>query len=150
MLSKFCLQKAFFPSLGRPALINWWAKNNKTSSRRPPAEILGEVDKFATSWWTWWSALNPEWRERDVATGRIIVGGGADDGDWTGFDRPGQCGLFSVLYSLFWWYSSVATEDQHTLWQSALEDVSWVVNELLNENKYVISFSQGVANLLCA
>lgn len=67
-------------------MIQWWVKNNKTAMRVPPDEKLGGVDEFAEQWWTWWSALNPEWRERDVITGRIIVGGDGDgDESWDAF-----------------------------------------------------------------
>lgn len=34
----------------------------------------------------------------------------------------------------------VATEDQRSLWTLALQDVAWVVGELLTENKYVFFF----------
>lgn len=93
--------------------------------------MLEGVDEFAEQWWTWWSALNPEWRERDVYTGRIIARG--DDGDWDDFHRPGQCGMLTVLYCLFWWSGKILSEGQQALWTTALEDVSWVLTQLLKD-----------------
>lgn len=81
--------------------------------------------------------MNPEWRERDALTGRIIVGGADGDGDWSKFERPGQCGLLTILYCLFWWWGMIVTDEQRSLWTSALKDVAWVVTELVAENKYV-------------
>lgn len=95
-------------------------------------EVLGGVDEFAEQWWTWWSALNPESRERDVYTGRIIPGGDGDD-DWTEFHRPGQCGMLTILYTPFWWFGKIVSEEQQVLWTRALEDVGWVLKQLLND-----------------
>ncbi|KAE9399615.1 hypothetical protein BT96DRAFT_773476, partial [Gymnopus androsaceus JB14] len=116
----------FLVSLGRPEAIHWWLKNAKPSSRRPPQAILGDVDVFGQSWWVWWSALNPKWRERDAVTGRIIPGGADGDRDWTRFDRPGQCGLLTVLYCLFWWSGMITSDEHRSLWTAALKDVNWV------------------------
>ncbi|KAE9384571.1 hypothetical protein BT96DRAFT_841979 [Gymnopus androsaceus JB14] len=127
----------FFGSQGRPEAVHWWSQNAKPSSHRPPEKVLGNADTFGRSWWAWWSALNPGWRERDVVTGQIIVGGADGDGDWTRFDHPGQCGLLTVLYCLLWWSGLIHTNKQRSLWTSALRDVAWVVGELLTENKYV-------------
>ncbi|KAE9390047.1 hypothetical protein BT96DRAFT_750842, partial [Gymnopus androsaceus JB14] len=117
---------AFFGTLGRPEAVHWWSQNAKPSNRQPPAKVLGDADAFGLSWWVWWSALNPEWRERDAVTGRIIVGGANGDGDWFKFDCPGQCGLLTVFYCLRWWSGMITTNDQCSLWTLALQDVAWV------------------------
>ncbi|KAE9386432.1 hypothetical protein BT96DRAFT_839257 [Gymnopus androsaceus JB14] len=72
-----------------------------------------DAHTFGLSWWIWWSALNPKWRERTDG-----------DGDWTRFDRPGQCGLLTVLYCLYWWSDLIITDEQCSLWISALKDVA--------------------------
>lgn len=111
-------------------------KNNKTVTRKPPDEILGEADDFAEQWWTWWSALNPEWRERDTYTGRIIVGGNGDgDESWGDFHRPGQCGMLTILSCLLWWSGKILSEEQRKPWTAALEDVNWVLKQLLEDKK---------------
>lgn len=113
--------------------MKWWAKNNKTTTRQPPDEILGEVDDFAKQWWHWWSALNPEWRERDIYTGQIIVGRVGDEEDWEEFHRPGQCGMLPVLCCLLWWSRKIVSGEQRNLWTMALEDVNWVCQRLLED-----------------
>ncbi|KAE9387210.1 hypothetical protein BT96DRAFT_749381, partial [Gymnopus androsaceus JB14] len=109
-----------------PEAVHWWSQNAKPCSHRPPERTLGDADTFGRSWWVWWSALNLKWRERDSETGRIIVCGDGD-GDWSKFDRPGQCGLLTVLYCLFWWWGMISSDEQRSLWTSVLKDVAWVV-----------------------
>ncbi|KAE9396310.1 hypothetical protein BT96DRAFT_941743 [Gymnopus androsaceus JB14] len=66
--------KAFFGSQGHPEAVHWWLQNATPSSHWPPEKVLGNADTFGHSWWAWWSALNPGWREHDVVTEQIIVG----------------------------------------------------------------------------
>ncbi|KAJ3777639.1 hypothetical protein FB446DRAFT_629802, partial [Lentinula raphanica] len=109
---------------GRPSVISWWFRNRKPVSREPPDELFGTVDGFSAQWWKWWSLINPTWRERDNATGRLIINE-SDHGDWSDIIRPGQCGILTVLMCLFWWHQRLPEPSPD--WISALQDVAWVV-----------------------
>ncbi|KAJ3709701.1 hypothetical protein C8R42DRAFT_598140 [Lentinula raphanica] len=123
---------ATFPATGRPSVVSWWFRNRKPVLRGPPDNLFGEVSEFSAEWWIWWSMINPTWRERDNATGRLVINE-SDDGDWSMLNRPGQCGILVVLMCLFWWRQRLPAPSQD--WTSALQDVSWVINGLFKANK---------------
>ncbi|KAE9400060.1 hypothetical protein BT96DRAFT_777092, partial [Gymnopus androsaceus JB14] len=113
----------------RPDAVQWWSRNAKPAKRIPPEDMLGSVENFSSSWWKWWSVINPSWREHDFE-GRIVVGGDGT-GDWAAFNQPGQCGMLTVLNCLFWWWSAIrGSKEQLSLWNAGLKDVAWVVGEL--------------------
>ncbi|KAJ3737878.1 hypothetical protein EV360DRAFT_58635, partial [Lentinula raphanica] len=126
------VSSATFDPSGRPHAISWWFRNRKPVFRVPPDDILGEVHKFSAEWWVWWSIINPPWRERDNSTGRVIINEN-DRGDWSTLDRPGQCGMLTVLMCLFWWHKRLPAPSQD--WNSALQDVSWVIHKLVKATK---------------
>ncbi|KAJ3964964.1 hypothetical protein EV361DRAFT_811417 [Lentinula raphanica] len=120
--------------VGRPFAVSWWFRNRKPVLRVPPDDIFGQVSEFSTQWWEWWSMINPTWRERDIATGRLVINE-TDDGDWSMLIRPGQCGILTILMCLFWWRQHLTMPSQSQDWNSALEDVSWVIEELIQATK---------------
>ncbi|KAJ3738267.1 hypothetical protein EV360DRAFT_58256 [Lentinula raphanica] len=123
---------ATFDSSGRPFAISWWFRNRKPASRAPPDDVFGQVSKFSAQWWKWWSVINPTWRERNISTGRMVINE-SDDGDWSPLIRPGQCGILTVLFCLFWWQQHLPAPSQD--WNSALQDVAWVINRLVKASK---------------
>ncbi|KAJ3817512.1 hypothetical protein F5880DRAFT_1492808, partial [Lentinula raphanica] len=119
-------------STGRPDAISWWFRNRKPVSRAPPDHVFGTPDKFSTQWWTWWSIINPTWRERNNSTGRLVINESIN-GDWSLLIRPGQCGILVILFCLFWWHEHLPASSQD--WKSALQDVSWVIGKLFKATK---------------
>ncbi|KAJ3751858.1 hypothetical protein EV360DRAFT_56223 [Lentinula raphanica] len=126
------VHSATFNATGRPRVISWWFQNRKPVSREPPDDIIGDVNGFAAQWWVWWSMINPTWRERDNSTGRVIINE-TDSGDWSILTRPGQCGILTVLLCLFWWHRRLPAPSQEST--AALQDVSWVINQLVHDTK---------------
>ncbi|KAJ3766758.1 hypothetical protein FB446DRAFT_653286, partial [Lentinula raphanica] len=121
-----------FPSTGRPKAFAWWFQNRKPVTRLPPDDKFGSLAEFTSEWWGWYSIINPEWRERDAATGRIVVNG-SGEGDWEQFDHPGQNGMLSLVVSLNWWYQRLDSPSHE--WSAALRDVSWVISELVKAKR---------------
>ncbi|KAJ3765050.1 hypothetical protein EV361DRAFT_803047 [Lentinula raphanica] len=117
---------------GRPDAVSWWFRNRKPVTRVPPDNIFGQVSDFSAQWWKWWSVINPTWRERDNTTGRLVINEN-DDGDWSMLIRPGQCGILTVLLCLFWWRQHLTAPSED--WNAALQDVSWVIDELIQTTK---------------
>ena len=68
--------------------------------------------------------------------GRIVVGG-EGEGEWDGFEQPGQSGLLSVLVCLRWWFLNV---DSDAEWEGsllALKDVVAVMEDIAYVKGYV-------------
>ncbi|KAE9388100.1 hypothetical protein BT96DRAFT_836762, partial [Gymnopus androsaceus JB14] len=126
--------KAWLPSAGRPSIVGWWAQNAKTTSRMPQDKIFGNLLAFEGNWWKWWSAMNPGWRERD-AEGRIVVGG-EGEGDFAILQKPGACGMLSVLMCLLWWHEHLEAGEDISSWEAAVEDAGWVIEQLEEEKRY--------------
>lgn len=99
----------------------------------PQDKVFGDVAAFGDQWWKWWSLINPSWRERD-AEGRIVVGG-AGEGNFVILQKPGACGMLSVLMCLLWWYERLEADEVSSSWDAAVEDVEWVIKELEEENR---------------
>ncbi|KAE9391063.1 hypothetical protein BT96DRAFT_775883, partial [Gymnopus androsaceus JB14] len=93
--------KSAYPTEGHPIIVQEWFKNRKTA-RLVLAKDYGDIAEFGEQWWVWWSAICPTWRERNEM-GRIVACR-AGEGDWDGFERPGQSGLLSMLVCLRWWF----------------------------------------------
>ncbi|KAJ3819097.1 hypothetical protein F5880DRAFT_1490255 [Lentinula raphanica] len=117
---------------GRPSAVSWWFRNRKTVSRVPPDDLFGDVAEFSAQWWVWWCIINPTWRERNTLTGRLVINE-SDDGDWSSLIRPGQCGILCILLCLSWWHEHLPAPSQD--WNLALQDVSWVIGELIQASK---------------
>ena len=70
--------------------------------------------------------INPSWRIREG--GHLKVG---KSGPWTTLHKPGQNRFLSILQVLKWWQELLDDIDMLE-WESALEDVAWVIQEVLN------------------
>jgi hypothetical protein len=76
--------------------------------------------------WKWWDEINPPWHIRVNSHPRI---GGT--GPWDDLHKPGQNGFLSVLQVLCWWQGLLGVEGSEE-WNSAVQDVLWVLTEVLN------------------
>ena len=53
------------------------------------------------------------------------------DESWEAVRKGGSTGLFLVIVSLFWWKSRASTATAGKEFASAVEDVSWVLNQVV-------------------
>ncbi|KAJ7429418.1 hypothetical protein B0H11DRAFT_1768087 [Mycena galericulata] len=110
------------PTKGRPLAVGAWTKSGRQKNK-PPAFVL---DKFVKDWGAWWTALGPDWREKDTE-GRLLQRG---HGPWGGLVHPGANGILMVLLGLAWWRDKEWMAASET-WEAAVRDVGWVVGGLL-------------------
>ncbi|TFK77909.1 hypothetical protein K466DRAFT_439041, partial [Polyporus arcularius HHB13444] len=82
---------------------------------------LPSVDKYAASWWTWWTSLQPEWCAMDSNNWPVMCG----EGPWDALVQPGQNGMLLVLVSLVWWHG-ILTDESCREWDAAVREVGWV------------------------
>ncbi|KAJ6447702.1 hypothetical protein C8R45DRAFT_948411 [Mycena sanguinolenta] len=126
-----CHYTAVVTALERLQVIADWIKVGRgTKSRKAPvvANIVLHVDQ----WDTWWSKIQPGWRERD-ANGRWHVDAAYNmTRDWGKVECYGVNWLLSAVGTLYFW--GVATrfgpEEQRVRWEQAVNDVVWVLEGL--------------------
>jgi len=104
----------------RPPVISRWIQHARKSYQPTSHELAG----FEGDFWRWWNHIQPSWRSVDrKSTPRVI------EGSWGNLDRHGVNGLYSVIGALYLWRS--AGEESIASWTYAVEDVCWVLSQLL-------------------
>ncbi|KAJ7825522.1 hypothetical protein B0H13DRAFT_1657908 [Mycena leptocephala] len=118
---------------GRPTQVDDWVKDGRgrTMQLRP----IGDLNSFETSWWRWWTSLQPEWRgawRGRTTTGTAVVLGA----QWEKLAFPGQNGMLSVVATLYWWgcTEQVRGMPPSNGWQEAITDTTWVLKCLAQVN----------------
>lgn len=104
----------------------WFKYGRRFEKRHIPH--IGSVSDFEEKWLAWWAAIQPKWRDvgnwpftREDARGC----------DWGDLPDGGKDGLFLVIVSLGWWViARNPSEDSEV--DEAIEDVTWVINNLVS------------------
>jgi hypothetical protein len=112
----------------RPTEVEWWIGRAR---KLQPA--IKNIPKFETSFWAWWKALQPRWREVRDVPGVLTHAHRQGDGDWSELDKPGQNGFLTVISLLSWWGQALRGGSLGMVeWQAAADDVNWVLTQMLN------------------
>jgi hypothetical protein len=112
----------------RPTEVEWWIGRAR---KLQPA--IKNIPKFETSFWAWWKALQPRWREVGDVPGVLTHAHRQGDGDWSELDKPGQNGFLTVISLLSWWGQALRGGSLGMVeWQAAADDVNWVLTQMLN------------------
>jgi hypothetical protein len=119
----------------RPNEVGWWiARGRKVT----PKITLEKLPAFEQAWWAWWKGLQPTAREATAvdgfldATHRELLDG--EDG-WACVRKHGQNGWYTVLATLVWWATTLGDDhSSHAGWVAAMEDVSWVLSQVLGSS----------------
>lgn len=107
----------------RPDEVGWWIKDRRKYEKPPP---LTDLRLFGASWKAWWQGLQPDWRQASWPPSQVQVAETQDE--WEGLDKGGRNGIFVVVLTLSWWWSSAV--DAGTSMDEvkvAVEDVRWVM-----------------------
>lgn len=115
-------------SKNRPEAIHWWISRARTGC--PPIQ---DIHTFANQFWTWWCGLQPAWRKLSIPQyGQAVPALRTVAGGWAELDKPGLNGFLSIIAALNWWGAQVQAEEaQFLFWNAAVEDVSWVMEQLI-------------------
>jgi hypothetical protein len=92
--------------------------------------------EFGTEWHAWWVAIQPAWRKPEGTNDGWPLSRHVPKGaDWTALEHGGANGLFLVLMALSWWGAEIPSQcnKQHDKFMIAVDDVDWVVSELLKK-----------------
>ncbi|KAJ7659792.1 hypothetical protein DFH06DRAFT_989390, partial [Mycena polygramma] len=117
------------PKLLRPTQVGWIRHGRGLRDGRDkdrPQEIV-DVKIFERAWWTWWTALQPEWRgQRKRGVGEVAPEGA----DWGKLSSSGQNGV-SVVAVLYWWgLAKGKGVGPSKGWVDAVEDTTWVLRAM--------------------
>ncbi|KAJ7050891.1 hypothetical protein C8F01DRAFT_1263591 [Mycena amicta] len=108
-----------------------------TRKRTPPTVCdLGDVEGFRQMFLSWWSEMQPAWRERGD-DGRYRRDPAAGRG-WETMGSPGKDGMLLVVAALSWWGREEGKT--HSVgWNTAAEDVLWVLHSLKDDATATLS-----------
>ncbi|KAK7000632.1 hypothetical protein R3P38DRAFT_2797323 [Favolaschia claudopus] len=107
----------------RPSQIGWWINRARTGN--PPISNVAEYGEEVVAWW---HALNPSFRKN--ANSEVLA---KTTGDWASMDFFGSNGYLSVLVALLWWRENLESESKE--WAAVVEDVSWVFQQLNQDDE---------------
>lgn len=124
-LSCNLLQSTGLLSAHRPEQISLWNRNRRPLVANCQSAIKN-LDAFIGAFWKWWDGINPSWCI--CIDGHLKIGG---TGPWESLHKPGQNRFLSVLQTLSWWRGLLGVDGTDD-WHSAVEDVAWVLKEILN------------------
>lgn len=117
---------------GRPSQVSWWVSRGRDFSKPPDASRLGKPSEFGALWRGWWIKMQPSWRGTEWPLSRA---GLSLSESWPETLKGGRNGMEAVLITLSWWCSVVKSESQRREWDSAVEDVSWVLEQMVRYMK---------------
>ncbi|KAK7435293.1 hypothetical protein VKT23_019738 [Stygiomarasmius scandens] len=131
---------AFYTKTGRPPLVDWWSRSSRKRVRPEIPNVMPTAEEFANLFRCWWAAINPEWRERNIADGSLSLSARIEPKEkdrWDCMRKPGQCGILTLLVCLFHWFQVAGDTRQKEQWKEVLDDVQWVVGCINNATRFV-------------
>ena len=105
----------------RPEEVVFWARH------RDLLPSITNVQEFGEKWITWWGNCQPKWRSTDTWP---YPRSDAKDKDWARLNVTGTSGLFAIIMSTSWWAASVGLGSHCAVFDSAVEDLRWVIENL--------------------
>jgi hypothetical protein len=124
---------AGFKKTSRPSQVDWWVGRGRSK-----APLIKDIASFGSSWWKWWKALQPSWRNAAGVDGRLDSShrtGLAGDEGWSAMDKHGQNAFLTMLATLIWWNSGLLDKGEEGIndpgWTAAVEDVEWAISQVL-------------------
>lgn len=88
---------------------------------------ITNVEGFVEKWITWWGSCQPKWRSTGTWP---YPRDDAKDKDWARLNVTGMNGLFAIVMSTSWWAASVELDSHRAAFDSAVEDLHWVIENL--------------------
>ena len=100
-----------------------------TSDRIP---CVPNAHSYYTDWVVWWTSCQPAWRQNN---GWPLPRDNTGTTDWVKVGARGQSGLFLVIMSTTWWASSIESEEDWVLFDAAVDDVRWFIDQVSDHLK---------------
>ncbi|KAI5824190.1 hypothetical protein K523DRAFT_192053, partial [Schizophyllum commune Tattone D] len=116
----------------KPALLRDWIQAGRASRSKKMPKVV-KIDDFARQMWSWWAAMQPEWRKID-STGRAAPSRDITGTGWgSALEVRGQNGMLSLVAGVCWWGLALEREtiERCRSWMYFMEDVTWVCNQMI-------------------
>ncbi|KAJ7688925.1 hypothetical protein B0H14DRAFT_2210430, partial [Mycena olivaceomarginata] len=120
---------------GRPDVVKRWLARQRRWDVKQDVGTLGSESMegtFVSSWWKWWMGVQPADRRQSGALSRPA------DLDWgVVMKLHGRNGLLQVMATLLWWGEALVvtvvtmSPFERMAWVFTVEDVTWVLEEIL-------------------
>jgi hypothetical protein len=110
----------------RPHEVGDWLRGRKYTERFIP--IVDDLHRYREEWIGWWTASQPKWRCTQSWPFPKDSGG---DGSWDSFPARGQNGIFLAIMATSWWARVVDSAEDLALFEEAVDDVHWVIQECI-------------------
>ncbi|KAJ7049308.1 hypothetical protein C8F01DRAFT_959845, partial [Mycena amicta] len=101
----------------------WFRDGRKWIASHDGIRFSQEIETFVTTFRSWWSEMQPEWRMRDV-NGKFEREAAAGR-SWETLGSPGKDGMILVIAALSWWGREEG-KSRSPAWVECAEDVLWV------------------------
>jgi len=117
----FKLKGPRLDAANRPRALAGWIQHARKNFK-PDSRLMSN---FEVDFWRWWNHVQPAWRVVDAkSTPRKVEGG------WGEITKPGLNGVYTVMGALYLW-RSFGKKESLASWTCAVEDVNWVLSQLL-------------------
>ena len=110
----------------RPAELSQWMKTRRYDDDHVPCVM--NVDNYHDTWVHWWMASQPPWRRGKRWP---LPKEQVENATWGKLSARGKHGLFLVVMSTTWWATSIQSADQRHLFNIAVDDIQWVIDQQL-------------------
>ena len=94
--------------------------------------FVSDVPSYREGWTQWWTSCQPPWRRgKGWPLPRVNEG----TTNWAKMGTRGQSGLFLVVFSTVLWVYSIQSEEEWVEFDKAVDDVEWVINQVMESLK---------------
>jgi hypothetical protein len=91
--------------------------------------FVHDADAYRKMWTVWWVSCQPPWRREG---GWPLPRERGTETNWGKLSARGNNGIFLVIMSTTWWLPSLKSVDDKHLFDEAVDDVRWVIEQTLN------------------
>ena len=115
------------PTGSRPAEVGRWMKDRRYTTDHIP--FVPDVRFYYDNWTAWWTLCQPAWRQ---GKGWPLPRDNTGTTNWGKVGARSQSGLFLVVMSTTWWALSIKSEEEWALFDDAMGDVQWVIDQVID------------------
>ena len=112
----------------------FWTSRSRLLDKPPLDEVNKDIKAYGQAWRDWYTGLMPDWRAAGTPDRWPLLRNVPPGETWADVRKGERNGVLLLLLTLWWWKGasepdSVARDE----YESALEDVVWLMSHLARE-----------------